>query len=138
MFADSSVRRKTMRCAQDGSNSLLSTHLQEHIKILHGKTPQANSLSLTSLKVTTRTGPENQSETDTDSLDNSTLAFTKSTKTVALALILCSTTSLRTTTYMRIFQRLSCSLTQSKSAQFLKRWDPILPPSNHTSLRDLG
>jgi hypothetical protein len=138
MSADSSARRKTMRCAQDGSSLLLSTHLQELIKTLHGKTPQVNSLNLTSLKDTTRTGPENQSETDIDSSDNFTLAFTKLTKTVVHELTLCSTTSLRTTTFMKTFQRPSCLLIPSKSALYSRKWDPILLLSNHIFLRDLG
>jgi hypothetical protein len=114
MSADSLVKRRKMRCVLDGSNSQLSTLLPELIKTLHGKTLQANTLNLTYLKDTTRTGPENQSETDTDSSDNFTLAFTKLTRTVVHALILSSITSLRMTISMRISQRLSCLPTQSK------------------------
>ena len=46
MFAVSSVKREMMKCAQDGSNWLLSTHSQELIKILHGRDKKVKDLNL--------------------------------------------------------------------------------------------
>lgn len=44
-YAVSLVRNATMRCAWDGSNSLLSTHSLEPTKIWHTKISQATTLS---------------------------------------------------------------------------------------------